>query len=293
MGLDFSSANNVNVQSVTVTGGRIGGSSKNITVGNSNFTGLFLIETQSANANVVFDRNQHIDLDAPTNGIPARVTVWAQGVPSGITIKNSLFKGGDSDGVRPDSADVQVLNNEFADIIDKGANHADPIQFYGAVRAVIRGNYFHNENGNISAYIMQADGGSGNIIEDNVFGAVSGGAGGNHGVGYGMILYADNGTIIRHNTFQQGTCDFNIPCGTLSLGSKSGDPASRGTIIRDNIMAGTTGGAGTFTADHNLITTGSQKPKFVGPLTAWGGFKLTSDSPGRAMASDGLDVGIR
>jgi hypothetical protein len=220
-----------------------------------------------------------------------------------VTVRNSLFKGGDSDGVRPDGNDVQILNNEFADIVDKGANHADPIQFFGAKRAVVRGNYFHNENGNVSAYIMQADGGEGNLIEDNVFAAVSGGAGGGSGVGYGITLLSDHGSIIRHNTFQPGTCDFNIRCGTLSLGSKVGDPASSGTVIEDNILAGVLGGQGTFTSSHNLYTAraGSSSgtgdvtgtPTFVGPLTSRDGFRLAPGSPGSTAASDGTAVGIR
>src|SRR4051794_8453742 len=284
MGLNFSSASNLVVQGMKITGGSISGSSKNVTVAGSDFSAPFLIETSSANANIIFDGNRHVDIDA-SSSLPARVTVWASGSPSGVTIKNSLFQGGDSDGVRPDSDQVQVLNNEFADIVDKGANHADPIQFYGATRAVIRGNYFHNANGNISAYIMQADGGTGNIIENNVFAA-------GKGVGYGITLYSDNGTIIRHNTWQPGTCDFSIPCGTLSLGNKSGQPASRGTIIRDNILNTIGGGGGTYTADHNLMT-GQSTPSFVGPLTTWRASHPTASSPGRAAASDGSDVGIQ
>src|SRR3954454_21876647 len=283
MQLDMSGASNVSVLNMTITGGRIGGGSHDVTVGGSNFTGLFLIETSTANANVVLNGNSHVNLDA-TGSLPARVTVYSSGTPSGVTIANSLFQGGDSDGVRPDGDSVQVLGNEFGDIVDKGANHADPIQFYGAERAVIRGNYFHNANGNISAYIMQADGGVGNVIEDNVFAA-------GKGVGYGITLYSDDGTVIRHNTFQPGTCDFSIPCGTLSLGNKSGQAVSRGTVIRDNILAAIGGGNGTYTADHNLMT-GQSKPSFVGPLSAYAGFRLASSSPGRGAASDGADVGI-
>ena len=302
MQLSFGSSNNINVQGMTVTGGQINGSSKNITVGNSNFTGLFLIETSTANANIVMDGNRHVNLDAPTSGLPARLTIWSSGKPSGVTVKNSYFSGGDADGVRPDADQVQVLNNEFADLVDKGVNHTDPIQLYGGTRAVIRGNYFHQDNGgNISAYIMQADGGTGNVIENNVFGAVKGGAGSGHGVGYGITLLSDNGTIIQHNTWQQGVCDFSIPCGTLYLGNKSGAPVSKGTIIRDNVAGSISGGGGTYTSDHNLWTSSSPggvgdvrgTPSFVGPLTAYSGFYLSTTSAGRTTASDGGPVGIQ
>jgi hypothetical protein len=294
MGLDMNAATNLNLQNLTITGGQIGGSSRNITVGHSNFTGLFAIQTTTANANIVFDANRHVNLNSPSGALPARVTVWASGVPSGVTVENSYFAGGDADGVRPDSDSVQVLNNEFADLTDVGGNHTDPIQLYGGTRAVIRGNYFHNANGNISAYIMQADGGDHNIIEDNVFAA-------GQGVGYGITLYSDNGSIIEHNTWQQGSCDFSIPCGTLNLGNKSGEPASKGTIIRDNILAGLGGGQGSYTEDHNLFTnatgtgTGDLKgtPNYTGPLTSWAGYRLTAGSLGTHAASDGTDIGIR
>jgi hypothetical protein len=294
MRLDFSGASNLNVQNMTIAGGRIGGSSRNVSVAGSNFTGLFLIETSSPNAGIVLNGNRHVNLDAPASGLPARVTVWASATPSGVTVANSLFQGGDADGVRPDGDSVQVIGNEFADIVDKGANHADPIQLYGGTRAVIRGNFFHNVSGKITAYIMQADGGTGNVIEDNVFAA-------GKGVGYGITLMSDSGTVIRHNTFQPGTCDFNIRCGTLSLGNKSGDPVSRGTVIQDNILASIGGGQGTYTSSHNMYTSTSAggagdfrgTPTFAGPLTQWAGFRLVAGSLGATAASDGAAVGIR
>lgn len=289
---DFTTASNVRLDSVTINGGRVGGSSKSITISSSTFTSVFLVDTQSANANIVFDGNTHSNIDAPSGSYPARLTVYCSGSPSGITIQNSLFgPGGDADGVRPDCDDVQVLKNEFSDLVDKGGNHADPIQFYGARRAVIRGNYFHNQNGEISAYIMQADGGEGNVIEDNVF------AGG-RGLTYGITLYSDKGSIIRHNTFQRGVGGFNVPSGTLNLGNKPGQPVSTGTIIRDNILASASGGP--FSGDHNLTQSAVDgplnvvgAPVFVGPLTSYAGFRLAAGSPGKGAASDGLDVGIR
>ena len=289
---DFSAASNVRLDNLTIKGGSIAGSSKNVTISNSTFTTVFVVDTKSANAGILFDGNTHSNIDAPTNGYPARITVSCSGSPSGITIQHSLFgPGGDADGVRPDCDDVQVLNNEFADLVDKGANHSDPIQFYGARRAVIRGNYFHNQNGEISAYIMQADGGEGNIIEDNVF------AGGK-GLVYGITLYSDKGSIIRHNTFGRGVGGFNVPSGTLNLGNKSGQPVSTGTIVRDNVLASASGGP--FTGDHNVTQSSMSgtgnvvgTPVFVGPLTSYAGFKLAGGSPGKGGASDALDVGIR
>lgn len=289
---DFTAATNVRVDSVTIAGGHIGGTTTNVTISNSSFTDVFMVDSTRANANLVFDGNSHANIDAPSGSYPARLTIYCTGSPSGITIQNSVFgPGGDADGVRPDCDDVQVLRNEFADIVDKGGNHADPIQFYGARRAVIRGNYFHNQKGEISAYIMQADGGEGNVIEDNVF------AGG-PGVTFGITLYSDKGSIIRHNTFGRGVGGFNVPSGTINLGNKSGQPVSTGTIIRDNVLASANDGP--FTGDHNLTQspmsgTGNVvgTPSFVGPLTSYAGYRLSTSSPGKRAASDGLDIGIR
>ena len=305
MSIDFTDARNVRVEGVTIDGGSITGSSRDISIRRSRFTGIFVIETGQPRANIVLDRNTHIGINFQSDAAAGRVTTQdcddggSSGPGSGITIRNSLFRGGDSDGVRPDCDRVRVLNNEFADIEDRGDNHADPIQFYGASRAIVRGNYFHNSGGEISAYIMQADGGRGNVIEDNVFAA------GGHI--YAITLYSDNGSAIRHNTFQGGSCNAGTRCGILNLGNKSGQRGGQGTAIRANVLTaisassnGEGGGGAMYTSGDNLIARGTLRPgdvrgtpRYRGPLNTYLGFRLAVRSAGRRIAPGGRPAGIR
>ena len=136
------------------------------------------------------------------------------GKPSGIVVKNSVFSGGNSDGVRPDSDGVQVIDNEFYGLRDQDPFHTDPIQLYGGSHVVIRGNYFHDNE--VSAEIMMADGGDHDVVEDNVV----------TGTGYtwAMTWYSDNGSLIRHNTFADGACEFGVRCGIINVGAKAAAP---------------------------------------------------------------------
>jgi hypothetical protein len=187
---------------------------------------------------------------------------------------------------------VQVLNNRFTQFKDVGENHTDPIQFYGSGRnAIIRGNYFNNTGGEVASLISAWDGTRDNLIEENVFAGT--------GTFYAVSLLGDRGSIVRKNSAQRGSCLSNTPCGTMQLGGKSGLAAGSGTIIRDNVMANLSVSGGTYTADHNLTQSNvsgagniNGAPQFVGPMSAYDGFRLAGGSPGRNGASDGTDIGI-
>ena len=80
-----------------------------------------------------------------------RITVrgYDQTKPVGVTISNSHFAGGCSDGIQVigDAYGVQIgPGNEFTNIQQAGCDpvHADPIQLYGGNGAVVTGNYFHD-----------------------------------------------------------------------------------------------------------------------------------------------------
>ena len=182
-----------------------------------------------------------------------------------MTIRDSLFEGGNSDGVQNGGRGVRILDNEFRNMhqID-GADgvHADSIQLYGSAETVIRGNYFHH----VAVGIMCADGCDHEVIEDNVF-AVDGSP-------YAVQLLSDNGSVFRHNTMlDYGTCDYNQPCGVLYLGNKSQDPASRGTVLKDNILTRACVCSGSVSGlaeeNHNLFTrhTGSGSADLRGTPT--------------------------
>jgi hypothetical protein len=147
---------------------------------------------------------------------------------------------------------------------------------------------------------MMPDEQVGAVIEDNVF------TPGNHT--FGLTLYSDVGSVIRHNTWRGEMCAFSVPCGTLNLGNRNYDQG-RGTVIRDNILAsvspdGNRDGSGValFSSDHNLYSHSTAQmgpgdirgvPTYVGPLSTYEGHRLAEGSPGSNAASDGLDVGIR
>jgi hypothetical protein len=257
--------------------------------------------------NIVLDHNTHNNIPGAADDYTSRVHLDAPG----IVVKNSLFSGGTSDGIRVgDAPNTKILRNEFTAFVDRDPLHTDPIQFYGdGPGTIIRGNWFHDMV-SVSAMIMMADGGGPNVVEDNLFGP-----GGHHF--YGLTWYSDEGSIIRHNTFVDGRCDSNLRCGIINLGYKPGDDPGRGTVIEDNILAsietagdGEGGDASTFSSSHNLlhgqkpIGSGDLRgaPKYAGaPLEstnvgrrkAFAAYRLDRTSRGRGNASDGSDRGIR
>jgi hypothetical protein len=296
MALDFDPAVNVRVDGVTVTGADIRGRSRNLTIANSKFTGIAVVNVdEMANANVVFDRNTHADIDTCATCFQGRLHVEGDsGRPSGVVIANSVFSGGNSDGVRADANGIEIRGNEFFGLRDQDPFHTDPIQIYGGTRIEIRGNYFHDND--VSAAIMMPDGGAHNVVENNVIAA--------GGYTWALTWYSDNGSIIRHNTMADGACSFSKRCGIVNIAARAGAPPGQGTIIRDNVIGGIAysgGDAGSsFTAEHNLSRLripGSGNitglPRYVGPPTRYGGYRLAPGSPGRGEASDGTDIGIR
>ena len=133
--------------------------------------------------------------------------------------------GGSADGVQT-GVGVNIIGNEFANIREGSCSdcHTDAIQLLGASDTVIRGNYIHS----VATAIVAFDGVTRAIIENNVIDT--------QGRPWGIELYADNNSIVRHNTLlYRANCDYNTACGTIYLDHKSGDPAGRGTIIVDNI----------------------------------------------------------
>lgn len=294
MELSLNGAHNVRVDHVTVVGGDISGTSTNITVSRSTFTGLFVINAdQMANANILLDGNTHADIDTCEVCFAGRVHVTGDsGQPSGVVIQNSVFSGGNADGVRADANGVQILGNEFFGLQDEEPFHTDPIQIYGGTHITIRGNYFHDNH--VSAGIMMADGGDHNVVEDNVFAP--------GGYTWGITWASDDSSVIRHNTFVYGDCEFDQHCGILNITAKAEDDEGFGTVVQDNILTDLGLDRATLgQRDHNLMPTTPPTgdlqgvPVFVGGdhPTTYAGYRLAAGSPGKGAASDGADVGIK
>ena len=306
LSLDFDGARNITVAGLNIAGGLITGETRNVTVAHSRFTDILVIDQTTPDPNIVLNRNTHNNIPGVADDYNSRVHLDAPGV----VVKNSLFSGGSSDGIKVGNApDTKILYNEFTAFDNQLPMHTDPIQFYGdGPRTTIRGNWFHHME-EVSAMIMMADGGGPNVIEGNLFGP-----GGGHG--FALTWYSDQGSIIRHNTFVNDDCNFNLPCGVLNLGHKPGDSPGRGTVIEDNILTwigadgnGEGGGASSFSSNHNLLR--GQKPvgpgdvrgapRYAGPpisasasrRQAFAAYRLARGSRGRGNASDGRDRGIR
>ena len=299
MEAEFSPAANITLDGVNLEYGLIANeATHDITIRNSDVTGSIVLRTgELHDANILLDRNVHRDWNACRDCVEGRISLTATNSrPSGVTIQNSEFYGGFSDGIQDASNGSRIIGNNFHDLPlpDSGGVHADALQLLGTDNTLIKGNYFAR----VPTGIMAADGVNHATIEDNVF------AGTPNGYPFAITLFSDVGSVISHNTLADGSCGFNLRCGVLRLGSKSGTAAGRGTIIKDNILGDiSTEGAATIGEEHhNLIRTGSGGtsdlrgiPTYVGgpqPKT-FAGHALAPSSLGVGDASDGANRGAR
>jgi hypothetical protein len=294
IGINFNGASNVRVEGVTVSSADVGGTTKNVTIAKSNFTGNTVIRSaQMSNANVVFDGNTHNNISPCSSCYEGRITLPGrnESAPSGVTIKNSVFAGGMSDGIQNGSNGTQILNNEFRDMVQASAAHTDALQLYGSKNTVVRGNYMHN----VATGIMAPDGADHEVIEDNVILT--------SGYPWAILMGGDSGSVIRHNTLPGGACSWSISCGTARIVASNAGRASTGTVVKDNIIGGYDLAGSLGEVNYNLVATGSArgsrdligKPAFTGggsPST-FAGYALASGSAGKANASEGADRGIR
>jgi hypothetical protein len=279
-------------------GGTLASGVSGVTVKNSAFNTC--TNFGGSMTNVVFDSNTHININATCGN--SRLGLGA----SGVTVRNSLMQGGDADGAFISANNVLVENNRFINICDgPTGNHADGLQFadpngwptpgdsgnnYG-YNAVVRHNFFQfNDcnNGYAQGLTSYDSGTQGALIEDNVIDTTR---------PWGIELYSDDGSIVRHNTvryYPDSQCGFSgLVCGQIDLRRKTEhiDAAGSGTQVYDNVgIVSLAEGSTTARNDHNvsgaLVT-------YVGPLNAWDGFHIADGSAGKNAASDGLDVGIR
>ena len=296
MRLEFDGAQNLVLEGLGIRGALLTGSTRNIVIRNSRFTAPATIEGL-ANANVVFDDDTFNDIDAPKgDSTPARIHLsYSSRTPSGVTIRNSLFAGGDADGVQS-GVGVNIIGNEFRNILGRGGpNHTDAIQLLDAPGAVVRGNYIHRTETGIVAY----DGLERARIEDNVIDLTQEGA----QRPWGIELYSDSQSVIRNNTLAHGTCGYDLPCGLIDLNRKPGDDPGVGTVVMDNVATAISqqNGSSLTRRGGNLLRRGVEAgdvrgaPVFVGGAdpTSYEGFRLAKDSPGSRRASDGGDPGIK
>ncbi|RXG96242.1 right-handed parallel beta-helix repeat-containing protein [Bradyrhizobium zhanjiangense] len=292
----------ITFDNLTLTLGYIYGSEPHdITISHSDFVeNARMVIDGAVHSNILLDGNTHNNSDIPENGFAGRVQLpYGGDLHSGVTIQNSDFIGGCSDGINA-GIGVNIYNNRFINIMVGSCPndpHTDAIQFVGATGSEgphIKGNYFENNEQVLTAFDRIANA----TVEDNVF--VSGPI----GRPWQIEWYSDSNSTIRHNTLLYGAnCAFKKVCGQIYLGRKLADPAGRGTIVVDNIATSISLGNGSTAAriDHNLVRIGARagdtpgSPTFVGganPAT-WSGFQLAPNSLGVNSASDGSNLGSR
>jgi hypothetical protein len=283
---------NFTLDGLSGMGGTISSGASNITIKNSAFN-TYAQFKGLVNSNIMFAGNSHNHINSPSGAPNARIGLGGNSsTHSGVTIKNSLLRGGDSDGVFT-NVGVNVISSEFADICPSGPNHTDMIQFadpgdpsLGATGAAIRGNYFHSGTCGTQT-VASYDSGTRNVlIEDNVIDTRR---------PWGIELYSDQGSIVRHNTlrwYPDSQCMFTgQECGRIHVTRKSADPPGSGTQVYYNVaVVGVGGGSTVARNDHNVDP---EMVTFLGPLTSYAGFHLAAGSVGKGAASDGSDVGIR
>ena len=304
MGLNFRPASGITVDGVSLTGANFElAGTRNVTVRNSDLVGngrVVFRTQQMANSNVLFEGNRLAGQNVCSGCFDARIHLpnRNEGQPSGVTIRNNLFTGGNADGIQNGSNGTLIEGNRFVDIRQgDGGAHTDAIQLYGSKNTIIRQNFFHD----VSMCIMAPDEADHELIEDNVCVQRVG-----NGLVGGLQLGSDDGSIIRHNTWYDSgarDCDYNTRCGIMSFGHKPADDLSQNTQVYDNVVAEISQLEGNQAEHHNLFTSSRRSgtgdifgmPTYVGGQrpTTYEGYKLAPGSVGKGAASDGLDVGAR
>jgi Right handed beta helix region len=267
--------------------------SGDITLSHNTFTGMSLVQTQRAHANILFDSNRLDGNNAGPNDYEGRLTIrgYDNTRPVGVTISNNHFGGGCSDGVQVigDAYGVHIgPGNEFTGIRQSGCDpvHADPIQLYGTSHLVVRGNYFHDNSTGIGSF----DGDDYGTVSNNVFVCTC-------GYPYSVAAWGGHNWIVQHNTFAGG--------GEASFANANNGETASGNLVRDNVFTSGGGisapGSTWGTNDHNLNAgkpgTGNITGRaiFVGGAKrkTYAGYRLAARSRGKGAASDGTDMGIR
>jgi hypothetical protein len=263
--------------------GQISSGASNITIEFSAFTDTLVVDGLS-NANVVLNADTFKDISNPgCNGQPARIHVVNSSGPTGFTVENSLFSGGDTDGIQTGSP-LTILNNVFTNLRSSPSdcNHTDSIQLYGGNNVVAAGNLFYNDYDGLVAF----DGTAGNTITDNVCFNIDRGS--------CITLYSDNGSVVNHNTAGPGM-------NALEIDHKPGDPAGTGTVFENNVGDYSQANGSTLATNTNNLFSSAHSPNIAGKPTfaggasptTWAGYELTAASAGHGKATDGGDVGIR
>jgi hypothetical protein len=207
-----------------------------------------------------------------------------------VTVRGSEIKNGDLDGIHfGGGSGFQIVGNRLENLCQGSGNHTDNMQFDTSVTSQVRiaRNYVFAAGDCATQGITSYDGGTdGVIIEDNVVDVPR---------DWGIELYADKNSIVRHNTVvyhDKAYSMFNTGTGQITIDHKTGDPASTGTQVYDNIATKVNFNGGSTGEQHDNVS--GRTAVYVGPTNTFSGFRLAAKSRiGRGRASDGRDAGVR
>jgi hypothetical protein len=250
LSVEFTAAANITLEGLTISGLEISGSeTRNITVRDSHFDhSQAVIRTEDlADANILFEHNLHDGFDKCAHCYEGRVELVGHGRrASGVTIRNSTFRGGNSDGIQNGGNGIRILSNTFSAIhqVDHGDGvHADAIQLFGSRRTVIRGNVMRD----VATGIMAPDGADHEVIEDNTIATAR--------YPYAITIGGDRGSVLRGNHLVAGHCDYGLPCGILRIIADKHGASSMGTVVERNVLSQlmVSGGSRLASRRHNVF----------------------------------------
>jgi hypothetical protein len=269
--------------------GTITSGAADITIRNATFAGPLGIQGAVTGIVVTHDKFTY-PVRSVAKGANAKIFLDTSGARPGsaVTIAHNDIENGDLDGVHiGGGSGMAIVRNYFANLCDRNVNHTDNIQLESGTQIRIAGNYLHEPRTCPTQGITSYDGGTrGLVIEDNVVDIPR---------DWGIELYSDQASIVRHNTLvwhPRTYSEFHSGTGWIAIDRKAQDPAGAGTQVYDNITTGVSFADGSAGADWDNVS--GAGARYTGPLTSWPGYRLSIRSPvGIQRGSRAAEYGAR
>ncbi len=283
-----SGASGFTLDGIAGMGGTIGDGASDVTIRNSKFATQ--LDVEGAVRHIVIEGNDFTyPVKSVASGVNSKILLNTTGSTPGaaVTVARNTIANGDLDGVHVGGGSGElILGNRIENLCDRGINHTDDIQLESGTHLRIAGNYLYEPQHCPTQGITSFDGGTvGVVIEDNVIDIPR---------DWGIELYSDKDSIVRHNTVvwhPTTYSEFHNGTGLIDIDRKPGDPAGTGTQVDYNIATVQFANGSTGTQQGNVS---GDAAKYVGPPTSWAGFKLAQDSGvGLKAAPDGANAGAR
>ena len=219
-----------------------------------------------ANANILLDHNTHLGINSPSGAPNSRIGLyWGSSTLSGVTISNSLFKGGDCrrrahrrrrehhrqrvpGHLRTPGATTPTTSSTRA---RRAASYAATTSAPPATRRASRATTAapSASRSRTTSSTCAAPGASN--------------------------WYSDRNSLIRHNTLRYYApgCYGGSACGLIDINRKSADPAGTGTVVVDNVATGISvqNGSSVGERHHNLLRQGAATGDSIGTPVFQGG----------------------